>query len=161
MRYRSRPAAYELSHGRWTTEGHLTFLLVHSDHRADLFDPFLFHIDVAKALPPAITRATPPNRRGRGGGGEGGGGKGGGRTRGESVAGDADGGDEAEQAAWHAVGGWWKTADGASSARGVGGRAHTAVGSSRAGASPTGRGGAGDYQGSHGRLKSLRLERIG
>lgn len=130
----NQPAIYRLGNGRWSADGHLSFLLEHSDYRGELFDPFLFHLDMSRALPPPVTAQRANRRDTR-------------RTPAPAPAPGSD--DDDEEEAWQAVGGWWKTVDSTSTAERGAGR------------HPTGAAAVGAYQGSSGRIKHLRLVRVG
>jgi hypothetical protein len=158
---------YKLTHGQWTPVGHLCFRLQHADHRAAYFDPFYFSVQFQPALPRALTTAryrgedcrtsstissitsissttsissitsrtssTIERRRGEGGPG----------AKSDEAAAAAE--EEVEAAVWMAVAGWWKTYDGT-----IAPPARAAPG-----------GAAMPWQGSYGRLKRMRLVRVG
>ena len=162
---------YQLTHGHWAPEGHLCFRLQHADHRAAYFDPFYFSVQFQPALPRALTTAryrgedsrtsstmssissitrrassTIEQRRGEGGPDAklGTAPKLGTGAKGDEAAAEAEEVEE-EAVVWMAVAGWWKTYDGT-----IAPPARAAPG-----------GAALPWQGSYGRLKRMRLVRVG
>jgi len=127
----SKPAVYSLANGTWTASGHLVFELTHSDYRADVFNPFLFHIYLARALPPPLQST--PNCRG---------------PPAPKQQQEEEGDGEDGSAAWQAIGGWWKTAD------------DPANGNAAKVCTPEAAGLVGMVAGSSGRIKCLRLARV-
>lgn len=110
----------------------MVFELAHSDYRAELFNPFLFHIYFARALPPPL-QSTPSRHRGPAA-----------PKQQEEEEGDSEEG----SATWQAIGGWWKTAD--DPANGNAAKVRT----------PEAAGLVGMVAGSSGRIKYLRLTRV-
>ena len=162
---------YQLTHGHWAPEGHLCFRLQHADHRAAYFDPFYFSVQFQPALPRALTTAryrgedsrtsstississitrrassTIEQRRGEGGPDAklGTAPKLGTGAKDDEAAAAAEEVEE-EAVVWMAVAGWWKTYDGT-----IAPPARAAPG-----------GAALPWQGSYGRLKRMRLVRVG